>query len=142
MANNKRKRMSRYWIIVAAAVAIGVIIAGILLWKPSINKNIDNFQSCKDAGGAILESYPEQCMLDGKSFTNDAQVPKSSSGDEYVGLAEQAALDKAKSDSKAARVVERDGEALPVTMDYSPGRLNLSVKDGKVYKVQVEGSES
>lgn len=142
MANKRGKQMSRYGVVVVVAVAIGVIIAGILLWKPSINKNIDNFQSCKDAGGTILESYPEQCSLDGKSFTNDAQVPKSSNGDEYVGLAEQAALDKAKADSKAARVVERDGEALPVTMDYAPGRLNLYIKDGKVDKVEVEGSES
>lgn len=141
MANNKRKQMSRYWII-AVLTVVAVVVAGALLWKPGTDKNIDNFESCKDAGGAILESYPEQCMLNGKSFTNSAQVPKSSSGDEYVGLTEQAALDKAKSNNKAARVVERDGEPQSMTMDYMPGRLNLSVKDGKVYKVQVEGSES
>lgn len=141
MTNSKRKQVSPYWITVAV-VAIVAILAGLLLWKPGTNKNINNFKTCKDAGGALLESYPEQCMLNGKSFTNDAQVPKTSSSDEYVGLAEQSALDKAKSESKAARVVERDSESLPITMDYSPGRLNLYVKDGKVYKVQVEGSES
>lgn len=133
--------MSLYWIIATVAVVAAAIV-GILLWKPWATRTVDNFQTCKDAGGALLESYPEQCMLDGKSFTNSAQVPKSSNGDEYVGLAEQAALDKAKSASKAARVVERDGESLAVTMDYAPGRLNLYVKDGKVYKVQVEGSDS
>lgn len=140
MANNKRKQMSQYWILVAVAV-LAAVIAGIILWKPGANKTIDNFQTCKDAGGAILESYPEQCLLNGKTFTNTTQSTGSNT-DAYIGLAEQAALDKAKSDNKTARVVERDSESLPVTMDYMPGRYNLYVKDGKVYKVQVEGSEN
>lgn len=140
MANNKRKQMSRYWILIAVAV-LAAVIAGIVLWKPVANKTIDNFQTCKDAGGAILESYPEQCLLNGKTFTNTAQSTGSDTS-VYIGLTEQAARDKAKSDNKTARVVERDGESLPMTMDYSPGRLNLYVKDGNVYKVQVEGSES
>lgn len=78
-------------------------------------------------------------MVNGKSFTNTTQIPSATTST-YIGLSEQAALDKAKAEAKTARIVERDGQALSMTMDYAPGRLNLSVKDGKVYKVQVEGS--
>lgn len=141
MAHTKREPTSTYntiWTIAAVAV-VTAVVAGVLLWQPWADKNISDFQSCKNAGGAILESYPEQCTLDGKTFTNEAQSVNSS--DAYIGLTEQAALDKAKSDNKTARVVERDGESLPVTMDFMPGRLNLHIKEGEVYKVQVEGSE-
>ena len=44
----------------------------------------------------------------------------------------QAACDAAK---VPHRVVERDGEPLPATMDYRPERLNFKVKDGKVTAV-------
>lgn len=140
MADKKHEQVSSQWIIAVAAIVAVMAVVAVLLWKPGENKGVSNFQTCKDAGGTILESYPEQCMIDGKSFTNTAQSVDSKS-DGYVGLTEQAALDKAASENKSARVVERDGESLPVTMDYMPGRLNLSVKDGKVDKLQIEGEE-
>ncbi|ORW10539.1 hypothetical protein [Mycolicibacter longobardus] len=73
--------------------------------------------------------------VDGRSFVNAEWVDE----DDYLGLAEQEALDKAKRENKPVRVVERDGKHLPVTMDLIPGRLNFSVKDGAVYKVDIEG---
>jgi hypothetical protein len=124
-------------ILVICGGIVMIVAAGFLLKS---GKAANDFLSCKNAGGAILESYPEQCVLNGKSFTNDKQSINSRSGG-YVGLPESAALSKAASENKAARVVERDGEALPATADYSPGRLNLYVRDGNVYKVQVEGEE-
>ncbi len=137
MANKKPRKEALIWIIaVLCCVAIVAIIVTVVL-QPKPGKDINSFQACKDAGGAILESYPEQCMLDGRSFTNTAQSIGDMSG--YSGLAEQAALDKAKAENRSARVVERNGESLPVTMDFAPGRLNLYVNDGKVYRVQVEG---
>lgn len=137
MVNNKRNQKSLYWAVAAVAV-VAVSVAGILLWMPGADKNINTFQACKDASGTILESYPEQCKINGKSFTDSTQSVDKSGTNAYIGLAEQAALDKAKSENKSARIVERDGEALPVTMDYAPGRLNFYVKDGKVYRLQVE----
>lgn len=138
MAKKQRTQVSPLWI-VGILLVVAALLTWLVLWKPS-GSNITNFQTCKDAGGAILESYPEQCTLGGKTFTNSTQSIDSNAN-EYVGLAEQAALDKAARERKTARVVERDGESLAITMDYSPGRLNLTVKDGKVSKVQVEGSE-
>ena len=138
-ANLKPNRTVLLW---AAAVIICIVavIAVVVLMREKSDKDINSFQTCKDAGGAILESYPEQCMLNGKSFTNETQSVDGSAG-AYIGLTEQTALDKAQAENKPARIVERDGEPLAVTMDFMPGRLNLSVRDGKVYKVQVEGAE-
>ena len=138
-ANLKPNRTVLLW---AAAVIICIVavIAVVVLMREKSDKDINSFQTCKDAGGAILESYPEQCMLNDKSFTNETQSVDSPA-DAYIGLTEQTALDKTQAENKPARIVERDGEPLAVTMDFMPGRLNLSVRDGKVYKVQVEGAE-
>lgn len=141
MVNKKSKRLSSRWIVIVLCLIVAMGITAVaFLWKPGVDKTINNFETCKAAGGAILETYPEQCMINGKSHINNAQSV-TPTVDGYVGLAEQAALDRAKSQSKAARVVERDGEALSMTMDFMPGRANLYVKDGKVYKVQIEGEE-
>lgn len=35
---------------------------------------------------------------------------------------------------QSIRVVERDGEALMVTMDYRPTRYNVAVKDGVIVR--------
>lgn len=133
-----RKRSSVFWVIVAL-ICVAAVIAFVVMTQQQ-NTKIDSFQTCKDAGGTIAESYPEQCFLGDKSFTNDQQSLKTGST-EYIGLTEQTALDQALQAGKTARVVSRDDESLPVTMDFMPGRLNLYVKDGKVYKVQVEGED-
>ena len=117
-------------LIVAALAAVIVI----LMLRPA--KVVSNFEQCKAVGGAVLESYPEQCLIRGTTFTNSAQHV---GGDDYVGLSETEALAKAKQANVPARVVERDGESLPITMDFAFGRHNLYVKDGKVYKVEIEG---
>lgn len=135
----KKKQKSNTWIWMVAVLCVLALAAAVaMLWRPS-NASIDSFEECKAAGGAIVESYPEQCALNGKSFTNDAQ--SNDNTNEYVGLGEQAALDKAKAANKAARVVERDGKSLPVDASFQPGRLNLTVKDGKVASAQIEGED-
>jgi hypothetical protein len=125
------------WVFIAVSV-LSIVGVAIFMWSQSINKQlITNFHDCRQAGGSIAESYPEQCFIDGKSFTNPDQII-STSPDGYIGLGEKAAMNKAEQDNKPARVVERDGESLQVTMDYVLGRLNFYVRDGKVEKVEVE----
>lgn len=142
--NNNREQISRganwssfHWIIIALCIVIVILVAVItmLLAQPRV---VSNFQQCKSAGGAVLESYPEQCLINGTTFTNNAQSINGN-GNTYIGLSEADALAKAKHDNTPARVVERDGEELPVTMDFAFGRHNLYLKDGKVYKVEIEG---
>lgn len=134
---NAEKQQAVRWFVVSIAGLVIVVALLLLLQHRSANDAITTFQACKDAGGTIAESYPEQCFINGKSFTNDAQAD--SEIDQYIGLAEQEALDTAKQNNKTARVVERDGESLPVTMDFSYGRLNFTVTDDKVTNVDVEG---
>ena len=83
-----------------------------------------------------MESYPEHCSIGGRTYVNERQL---SVGSEYVGLSEADALAKAKDENVIARVVERDGDGMTVTMDFLLNRHNLYVKNGKVYKVDVEG---
>ena len=118
-------------IIVAAATTLAVL-------RPA--KKVSNFSECINAGGARMESYPEQCLWEGRTYVNeDQRFPKESG---YVGMTEDEALLSASENKIPARVVERNGEGLPVTMDFVPGRQNFFVKDNIVYKVQVEGEET
>lgn len=129
--------MHKYQIVAVlsmAAVCICAIAAYAFLYKKPVM--VQTFEDCKNAGGTVMESYPERCTIDGATFKNARQTL---SGDEYIGLSEADALKKAEEDKVAARVVERDGESLPVTMDFSYGRHNLHIKDGKVYLVEIEG---
>lgn len=136
----KRKRSPARRLLQLLAIfslgGIAVIIFAVTLYYFD-GKTINTFEECKAADGTVGNRYPEQCFIDGKSFVNSAQHPVSI--DDYLGLSEQAATDKATRDGRPSRVVERDGEGLPVTTDYAPGRVNLHVKEGKVFRVEVEG---
>lgn len=140
MNKDKIQRQSKWstlhWVIAALCIIVAalVTIVAALLARPV--KVVSNFEQCKSAGGVMLESYPEQCLINGTTFTNSAQ---SVDGNTYIGMSEADALAKAKQDNTPARVVERDGEGLPVTMDFAFGRHNLYVRDGSVYKVEIEG---
>jgi len=53
-------------------------------------------------------------------------------------MSEQAAISRAEREGRVARVIERDGQSLPVPMDLIKGRLNLTIENGKVSRVDVE----
>lgn len=48
------------------------------------HSSIRTFKECVDAGYSILETYPEQCKMPGKSFTNPDQVKETSSPKEEI----------------------------------------------------------
>ena len=65
--------------IVAFSIVGAVIASGLffLFYKDTSYEAISNFEGCKNAGYAILESYPEQCKTpDGRTFVNEAQIVK------------------------------------------------------------------
>ena len=66
--------------IISLVVSIIIVITAISIWFPNRNipfkywfKDATNFQECSEASGVILESYPEQCVFKGKSFSNPDQ---------------------------------------------------------------------
>lgn len=125
--------------LIGAIAVLCLAAAGLVILVVTItNKQVSTFDECRNAGGTIGESYPEQCFFRGQAFVNNHATDDIS----YVGMTEAAALSQAKETNVPARIVERDGESLPVTMDYVEGRLNLYVKNGIVYRLTVEGSDS
>ena len=81
------------------------------------------------ASGLDLMPYNDQ---------NDTEETEEVEGDaevEYIGMSEEEALEQAEEDGEVARVVSRDGEDLPVTMDFMPDRLNFTIEEGVVVDV-------
>ncbi len=56
-----------------------------------------------------------------------------------VGVAEDEAAKLAEGYGWTFRVIERDGESLPATMDFNPARVNVTVEAGVVVTVQSFG---
>lgn len=145
MTQNQLRHSKRAWrwTIVGICVLIIAVVIALVILNIAPGKNVKTYSECKDAGGAIAESLPEQCVINGKTYskgsTGGGTKTDTSDPNAYIGLTEEAALEKAENEKKAARVVKRDGQDLPVTMDFSKGRLNFTVNNGKVEKVEVEG---
>jgi|SRR3989344_1041401 len=62
-------------VIIAVVGMVGFI--GWYIWRQSNEKSvstINSFESCAAAGNPIMESYPEQCSANGKTFTNPKQT--------------------------------------------------------------------
>ncbi len=52
-------------------VIILITLAGWRIVSLQINdKNIQNFDDCVKTGHPVLESYPEQCIANGRTFVN------------------------------------------------------------------------
>ncbi len=61
---------------------------------------------------------------------------------DYIGLTIEQAQSLAETNGVSFRVVAQDDEFFPVTMDYRPGRINATVRDGLIISVDIEGMES
>jgi predicted negative regulator of RcsB-dependent stress response len=67
---------SRAFIVVI--IAIVVLLVSLICWQlysqkadsnPQSPSQINSFDECVAAGNAVMESYPEQCAANGKTFT-------------------------------------------------------------------------
>ncbi len=68
MKHNRRGPSPRVVLIAVIVVAL-VGVGGLLFWRHSEGA-ITSFEECAAAGNPIMESYPEQCVAGGKTFTN------------------------------------------------------------------------
>ena len=94
---------------------------------PSWDKDNDGLNDCENDGTC--------------DHTVDYSQPRIESSGDYVGLSIEEAQKLAADSGVPFRVVMEDGQPLPVTMDYRPGRINAVVESGKVVGYQVEGAE-
>jgi hypothetical protein len=113
----KKQSYKKSWVLLAVlAVAVAAAIA---VWQ--ITRDSD--------AGKKTESNSSQA--DCRTIQERRVCPSA-----FIGLTEADALAKAEADGLSARVVERDGEGLPVDLSLQPDRLNFSVTDDKVTKVE------
>jgi hypothetical protein len=68
----KKYELGRVEIAFLIIILIAATIAGYYAWKSGNDKqaSINSFDECVAAGYPVAESYPEQCFVKGKSFTN------------------------------------------------------------------------
>lgn len=71
--------------------------------------------------------------------TVDYSQPRVDAKITFVGMTVEEAESLASEQNIAFRVVMRDGQSLPMTMDYRPGRINATVESGMVVRAQIEG---
>lgn len=133
--------------IVCLSAMVVVLVALLLLRPPTV---VSTYEQCQKARGSMMiMTYPGQCTIGGQSFTDptqsvpdeqlqDPEAPQDDSA-EYIGLTEADALAKAEAANVPAQVVEREGVDLGTRTDFVFNRHDLYVKDGKVYKVEIEG---
>ena len=133
---------------------LGVTVAILAGQPPQI---VANFEQCKEVfGSKIVETktwtrVERACDINGERFyerdmnsqsnENDSQDSTSEEqprASEFIGLTEEQAMQKAEDSNTPIRVLERDGNPLPATMDLVEGRVNLYIKDGVVKKAIVE----
>jgi len=59
-------------------ITVTIVLVALLGWKlyshqtdpnPQPPSQINSFDECVAAGNAVMESYPEQCVANGKTFT-------------------------------------------------------------------------
>jgi hypothetical protein len=50
-------------------------VAWIIMAQRQKSPIVENFDECVKAGGPILESYPEQCAYNGRTFFKPGQEP-------------------------------------------------------------------
>ena len=87
---------------------------------------------------ALLACQPKHSPENDHKSSNAAEKQPSSAvptPDSFIGLTLEAAAEKATKADLPHRVVNRDGEDLPVTRDYRPERLNFTVEKGIIKSV-------
>ena len=87
-----RKKILVYLI---SAILIIFLILGIVSMVSYTNflKSVDTFEECAATGAPIMESYPEQCRFNGKTYTrqlsteeqNNLKPPTSYTSEDYYG---------------------------------------------------------
>lgn len=105
----------------------------------SVSKNISDTQIenpaseyCIQQGGKLVQTT----LPEGEEYQN-CKLPNGEEIEErklyhsapYLGKTIEEAQDLAKQNGVELRIIEQDGQALETSADYSPGRINASLKN-------------
>lgn len=97
-------------------ILLAILIVGWFAWRLTDKQtSINSFAECVAAGNPVMESYPEQCAADGKTFTNpDQQALVQPTEPERIPLAElpaglQTVVKEARSQSCAGDLSVAEG---------------------------------
>jgi hypothetical protein len=112
-------RVATYKNLSGVLALVVVALAGALIWQ--VNKETN------------LASTPNQTQSN-KELVGDYRAYANS----YYNLPESEAIQKASRDGLTARVVERTSEDIVRTLDGTPNRLHLTIKDGRVTRAEFE----
>lgn len=72
----KKYELGRMEVAFIIIILLALVGAGFYAWKLGRDKqaSINSFAECVAAGNPVMESYPEQCMANGQSWSNPDQV--------------------------------------------------------------------
>lgn len=65
------RQVSLKWWFVIFGLAGALFVGATFALDYNRRANINSFEECKEAGYPILESYPEQCIANGRTFTDN-----------------------------------------------------------------------
>lgn len=105
-----------------------VLVAAPLIMLVSCQTESD--EPATEAGNAAEVEEAQEVPEEVKKPAFDVSKPES-----LVGFGFEMVEPALKESEVVYRVVERDGEAFPVTMDYRADRLNFKIKDGVITAV-------
>lgn len=71
----KKLELGRVEVAFIFVVLIALVAVGVFAWQSGRDKEsgIDSFAECVAAGNPVMESYPEQCAANGKTWSNPDQ---------------------------------------------------------------------
>jgi hypothetical protein len=70
----KLPKHNHWSVLIISLILISASAGGWYFWNQQALKSIDTFAACRDSGGAILESHPEQCVINGQTFSDSNQA--------------------------------------------------------------------
>lgn len=136
------RELSKREVIFIVIIVLFLAAAGVFAWKTGRDKkgNINSFADCVAAGYPVMESYPEQCAADGKSFVNPDQQALTPDGpnnvqEGIVTFVDDTVFDKKLRDEITSNIVEPLVDFNQITDE---GKVTISKSDDGVYPYELE----
>ena len=103
---------------------------------------VNSFEDCVAAGNPVMESYPEQCQHDGKTFTRDiskeVELKRFQSGEELIKAFEDANKKSFRGYVEEAVMAMGSIATAPMTADFGSMKMTQT-KDFSTTNIQVKG---